>query len=183
MTKEIKKPMPSQVELGPGITVEKFLDDCVRIHPELLSEEFVSIPAHLAYWGERHARALRQVLALETEVARAKDEQKEKRAQLYVQLYDERAEKGEKTSEKVMENLVDAHEDVRLAREAVMLARQRLDSAEAEKARLWSVCDAIRTKKDMLVSLGAHVRAEMSHDPMLREHSATRRALDAETEA
>lgn len=171
-----------QVELGPGITVEKFLDDCVRIHPELLQEEYVNIPAHLAYWGERHARALRQVLALETELARAKDEQKERRAMLWVQLYDERAEKGEKTSEKVMENMVDAHEDMRLAREGVLLARQKLDGAEAEKARLWSVCDALRTKKDMLVSLGAHVRAEMAHDPMIREHSATRRELDAETE-
>ena len=39
---------------------------------------------------------------------------------------------------------------------------------EAETKRLVGMVDAVRTKRDMLVSLGAHIRAEMEHEPLIK---------------
>ena len=39
---------------------------------------------------------------------------------------------------------------------------------EAEKTRVRGICDSIAAKKEMLISLGAHIRSEMEGDPMLR---------------
>ena len=41
--------------------------------------------------------------------------------------------------------------------------------AEVERSRIRGVLDAILAKRDGLISLGAHIRAEMRHDPTIRE--------------
>ena len=45
--------------------------------------------------------------------------------------------------------------------------------AEVERVRVKGVCDAIIAKREALISLGAHVRKEMEHDPRTRERQRT----------
>jgi len=47
-----------------------------------------------------------------------------------------------------------------------------------EKIRLYGVIDAVRTKRDMLISIGAQVRAEMESDPSIRERSRGRKLVN-----
>jgi hypothetical protein len=56
-------------------------------------------------------------------------------------------------------------------------ARAKEVAADAERVRLYGVLDALRSKRDMLISLGAHIRAEMQHDPMIRERAALDREV------
>jgi hypothetical protein len=56
-------------------------------------------------------------------------------------------------------------------------AKMRAIEAEVDEKRLRGVLDAVRTKRDMLISLGAHVRIEMEHDPVIREEVRGRRLV------
>ena len=47
--------------------------------------------------------------------------------------------------------------------------------ADGRRLKLQGVLDAVRTKKDMLVSLGASMRAEMQGDPSIRAAHAEAR--------
>ena len=62
-------------KLGPPgqseIVVDAYLYDCVNVEPEALQEEFVRIPADLAYWNERYAQAHREHLLAKLDAERA----------------------------------------------------------------------------------------------------------------
>lgn len=47
--------------------------------------------------------------------------------------------------------------------------REEVDNAEVLKSRVSGVVDAIRSKKEMLITVGANMRAELEGDPMIRE--------------
>ena len=50
-----------------------------------------------------------------------------------------------------------------------------LVEADVDRQRCRGIVDAISTKKDMLQSLGAKLRAEMGSDPMVRSEQSERR--------
>ena len=50
-------------------------------------------------------------------------------------------------------------------------------AAEVDLVRAKGVCEAVRTRKDMLVSLGAQVRAEMGGEPSVRQQHRLNREL------
>ena len=47
------------------------------------------------------------------------------------------------------------------------MAKEDLVEAESEKQKLRGKVEVVSAKKEMLISLGAHIRVEMS-DPMIR---------------
>ena len=136
------------------IEVEKYLADCVRLFPEAIQEEMVRISADLAYWGERYSRALRAFLTAKLDEDRAY-------AKVAILCREELAQAG-KVTEAMVTSAVESHPEIERA-------RLELIAAEVEKVRLYGVLDAIRSKRDMLQSLGAQLRAEMERDPGLRE--------------
>lgn len=124
--------------------------DAVEIEPLALQEEFIRVPSDLAHWNERYAHTLRSYLLAKAEV-------KELEARLSLEY----RETLEKPTERAIETSVDA--DSRMVE-----ARLRLIEAEVAKVRTDGVLEAIRAKRDALVSLGAHIRAELQGDPSLR---------------
>lgn len=133
-----------------------YLKQCVEIVPEAIHEEYVRLPADLAYWNAQYADAQRAFLLAKVEADILERE-------LYPVLRVELEATG-KVTEKMIESAL-------ASSAAWKESKVRVAEAEAEKARLYGVLDAVRTKRDMLVSLGAHLRAEMDGSPQLRDES------------
>lgn len=146
------------------IEVDDYLAQCVTMDPLQLEEEFVQLPATLAYWNERYAETQRSFL-------RAKVDRERSSARLTMECRAQiEAKKGKATVSDV-EAAVDGHPDYMALKDAEL-------DAEIETRRVYGVLDAIRAKKEMLISLGAHIRAEMQSDPTLRDQARTRGGRD-----
>lgn len=152
------------------LEVEDYLADCVVIEPTALEEEFVRLPADLAYWNARlagaHRRMLETKLGLERISSRLHLECREKLLADAASKSGEAKIKAPTVSD--IEAAVSACPEMHAAQDAAL-------TAEAEKVYIAGVVDAVRTKRDMIISLGAHIRAEMQGDPTLREQSLTMR--------
>lgn len=146
------------------LDVDEYLADCVQVYPEALQEEYVRIPADLAYWNARNSAANRNHL-----VTKMNRERTVARLQIETRAAFEVA--GKKATEALVDATVTMSDEYGVARMAEI-------EAEVEKAKLSGVVDAIRAKRDMLISLGAHVRAEMQGDPSLREMSRGRKLVN-----
>jgi hypothetical protein len=140
----------------PADDPDQYLKDCTEILPEAIHEEYVRLSADLAHWNARYAGAVKDFLSAKVEADILERE-------LYPVIRAQLEQAG-----KVTEKMVDAA----LAQSEAWTEAQRLKaSTEAEKLRLYGVLDSVRAKKDMIISLGAHLRSEMEGDPVLREQS------------
>lgn len=133
---------------------DEYLRQCVRIEPLAIQEEYVRLPSDLAYWNARYASALRQHMM-------AKIESERVAARLRIELREQLLGRNAKVTESMVDSAVETHPDWQTAR------LEEID-AEVRKVQLHGVLDALRTKREMLISLGAHVRKEMDHDPAIR---------------
>ena len=125
-----------------------------------LEAEFTQLPALLAYHNERYADAFRVYL-----MARETRKQAEANAAQGARIANPKATVG------AIEAEVDLSEDVHNAR------LQEI-AAEADKARLFGRVDALRARKECLISLGAHIRAtELSGDPVIRQRNYLEREM------
>lgn len=133
--------------------------EAVAIDPLNLEAEFVDVPARLAEYNELYARAFQRHLACKHLVERT-------HALVYLRKREEAS--GERVTEALLTARVETDEEyVEALRVATI--------AEANKVRLWGVLDALRAKKDALISIGAHARAELNGSPSLRgEHRGSR---------
>lgn len=136
------------------VEIDKLLLDCVSIDPLALDEEFVRMPADLAYWNEQYAQAIRDHLY-------AKHEYDKVRAAVMIELREDAAATGAKLTVADLEARVVLDDRVDAAHIAMI-------ESEAHKAHMRCRADAVMAKRDMLQSLGAKVRAEMN-DPIIRE--------------
>jgi len=143
------------------IEVDKYLKDSVDIEPTQLQEEYVRVPADIAYWNERYSQALRRHLMAKMTLDR-----------IYAGLQIETREKLALERGKVTEATVSANIEVNPAYQA---ARLEVLEAEVESARIKGVGYAVSAKREMIVSLGAHLRIELQHDPIIREHYRAKR--------
>lgn len=148
-----------KTEMLHDMEVDKYLHDCVALFPEAIGEEMTRLPADLAYWNARYADVLRAFL-------KAKLDEDRTFARVAIYCREELAQSG-KVTEAMVTAAVEKHPDIEAARLATI-------EAEVEKVRLYGVLDAIRSKRDMLQSLGAQLRVEMEHDPVARERSGVR---------
>jgi hypothetical protein len=128
---------------------QAYLAECVTLIPEQIQEEFTRLSADMAYWGQRYADAYR--LALDTEMERKR---------VYGQRFFDLAVELEVSSKKGKAPTADERKHAVEFDVAYLAARSRENRAEAEKIRLYGVLDAIKAKRDMLISLAAQQRAE-----------------------
>jgi hypothetical protein len=135
--------------------VDDYLRDCVRIEPMAIQEEFVRMPADYAFWNERYRTALEAHLLAEAE-----------RERVWAGLFIIESQKANPATGKPasIEYAKAAVEGSNAYREVVADAIR----AQAERERVRGILEALRTKRDSLVSLGAMVRQEMQHDPTVR---------------
>jgi hypothetical protein len=138
--------------------------EAVTIMPELIQDEFVRVVPALARFNHVYAVAQKRFM-------RAQYNLKRLEAELYVASRNAIIEMGGKPTEAMIEAAV------RTA-PAYQACVDELVEAEFGKAEAYGNVDAIRTKKEMLISLGAHIRSELDGDPATRERSRGRRLLD-----
>ena len=130
-----------------------FVHEAVMIEPVALNEEFIRLPSDLARWGEVFAEAIKELMAAKCALGTMD-------ADLFKYYKQQKPEDGSKPTEKWIDACVEA--DPRHVE-----AQRRLDAAEYQKSRTWGVLDAIRAKREMLVSLGANHRSEMQYGPTI----------------
>ena len=137
----------------------RYLDDCVKVEPVALEDEFIRLPGDLAYWSERYADAYEMFL-----------DAKLVRERVYAELTMKHRDRLSLTSKgRVTVGEIEA---------AVILdadyleAKTNENAAESNKIRMHGIVEALRAKRDMLISVGAHQRAEMDHDPSIRVRRA-----------
>lgn len=134
--------------------VHEAVMEAVSVDPLALDDEFAKIPSLLARFNEQYADAYRKHLLSKHRVDRAF-------AACYLKHRGEAEERGEKITEGLLKARVDDDEAFHAAQDVAV-------AAEVEKLRLWGVLDALRAKRDALISLGAHMRAEMQGSPSIR---------------
>ena len=152
------------------IDVDDYLAKAVDIEPLAIQEEYVRLPADLAYWNQKYSEAYSSWLG-----------QKLHRKRMVAMLTLEHRERllsldGKKATVDAIRASVE--DDERLMRVEEMEI-----ALEVEKIRLWGVLDAVRAKREMLVSLGAHIRAEMQGDPRVNREVRDARTVTRDDDA
>jgi len=122
---------------------DEFLQKVINIDPLDLDDHFRRLPAELAYYNAQYAEAYARQLDAKRQLERT-------HAETYHLVL-----QGEK---KMTVQAINAaiEED-----EVYSLAKKELVDAESEKQRLRGKVEVVSAKKEMLISLGAHIRSEM----------------------
>ena len=139
------------------IEIDEFLYDCIHVDPIVIQEEFARVAPDLAYWSAKFAEAHKTYL--EAKILR----DNVRGAKWFIVKNDLLATRG-KCSNPDVEAALDTDEDMNEALASLV-------EAEYERERLKGVLEAVRAKKDMLISMGAMIRAEMQGDPVIRDQS------------
>jgi hypothetical protein len=120
----------------------------VDIDLDDMTSEYAAMGHNLAVWGQTHATA-------NEAFARAKFAREQVWARKRMEIRETQEAAGKKLTEGSLDALIVVDPDY----EEVKFAEIE---AEAEVGRLRAAVDALRAKKDMLVSIGATQRAEMA---------------------
>jgi len=119
----------------------------VTIDEVALNEEYIRLPSDFAYFSELYANSKKAF-------AEAKLNRDITRSRLRMIA----RETIEVSGKRATESMVDATVEL----DPVWLeVKTKEIECEAEAAYLYGVLESLRTKRDMLISLGAHTRAEM----------------------
>lgn len=135
--------------------IDEFLYDCVQVEPMALQEEFVRVSSDLAYWSAKYSLAYKQKLL--SEVRR-----KQITARQYFAIKEQLIKDIGKAIQKDVDHKLELDEEVQKAKAEEI-------EAEFEKERLKGILNAITSKRDMLISVGAQIRAEMAQDPFINK--------------
>lgn len=140
--------------------IDHYMWQCVEIEPLVINEEFVRVPSDMAYWNERFASVFRHWKECKAKRERVWSER------LFglrrdLELESERKAAASLLTAPKFKLTVDMVEAAVHRDEQYQQAVDREIAAESEKVRLYGVLEAIRAKRDMLVSLGAQMRAEL----------------------
>jgi hypothetical protein len=140
---------------------DEYLLECLKIEPLALSEEFIRLPGDFAYWAGKYATATEDYL-------KAKAGCEHEYARLYL-LAGQKVNpaSGKPYTVEALKSLVEVEDDYQAAHLAEIEAEVTLTKAK-------NTLEAIRTKRDMAVQLGAQVRQEMQADPLTRDRSSRR---------
>lgn len=138
--------------------------DVANIDPLQLQREFAQLPALMAYWNERMSQSIAAHLTSKAE-REAEMGMADMRVRDQLATAAAEAKANGTTVPKVTEAAVRANIELD---EGYLARRSAEIAAEVEKLRIRGLCDTIKTKASMLISLGAHIRAEMSGDPSVK---------------
>jgi hypothetical protein len=145
--------------------LESYLAECIKIDDLALDEEFIRTPADLAFWNARYADALRDYML-------AKLEHERTAARLHLTI---KAQAEDGTIPGLRKPTVSDVEAMVTSSPEFQASALALIEADIARQRARGHVDAVATKKDMLQSLGAKLRAEMAGDPAVRGEHRERR--------
>lgn len=134
------------------------------INPDQIDLEFMRLPGDLAYFGQIFAEACEALNELELKL-----EVYEARTSLTIR--EARGMMGERVTNDTVAARMRGSAEWQALREKVI-------EAEADKLRAKIDLDAVIAKKDMLISLGAYMRAQANGDPAIRLPSGKPKQTD-----
>jgi hypothetical protein len=135
--------------------LELYLTTVANIDPLNINDEFVRIPSDIAYCNALYSDARKDKLYAELVRTRTV-------ARLRIEHRERLLEEEKKATEGMISSAVEDDDRYQLAYQAEI-------DAEIREVRYRGVCEALRAKKDALISLGAQYRAEMDSDPMVKK--------------
>lgn len=141
--------------------LDKQYGDSLDITPEAIEEEYVRCVPHLARQNELYAEAVRRFLHAERAV-------KKLAAHLYLQFREEATKRISEHTLKAMVETDESYQDAKI--EAI--------EAEAAKVKLYGRVEAMRAKKEAIISIGAQLRAEMGGSPQAASEARGRRDVE-----
>ena len=140
-----------------GIEFDDYLVDSVTIDENNLNAEYMRVAADLAYWSKKSGEAQFEHLAAKAAIKRCEGVASERARSLL---------EADPSVSKITEGKVDARAQ---QDKDVADAHDRFAHAAAWRTTVDGYVEAVKTKKDMLVSLGADLRKERENEPYLRE--------------
>tara|TARA_Y100000590_G_scaffold378517_1_gene445502 strand:- start:20 stop:469 length:450 start_codon:yes stop_codon:yes gene_type:complete len=148
------------------VSRDEFLEEVIDINPLNIDEHFRKVPAELAYYNQQYADSFDKYLRAKMLCERA-------HAEAYKRISQDAESEGRRVTVSALEAAV-------LMDMSFQMAKEDLVEAESEKQRLRGKVEVVSAKKEMLISLGAHIRVEMN-DPMIRAQSKNNKeAMDPE---
>lgn len=137
------------------LEVDAYLYSCVTLDPTVITDEMSKVSGDFAYWANRYAKSHREFLRAKLLVKRINAQSHaEKRDLLH-------ATRGKAT-------VADIDSACTLD-EAVQEAEAHFIECEYERENLKGTLEAVRAKRDMLITLGAHMREEMKGNPRINK--------------
>ena len=128
----------------------------VAINPVDIQSEFIRVAADLARWNEKFADATRVFRLAEYRLDTIE-------AHVYLHVRQIAEADGDRISEGTIRARINIDGRVKEGKETLI-------EAEAELLSIKGTVQALITKRDMLISLGAHLREEMKGDPSIRSN-------------
>lgn len=135
---------------------EALIKNAVSIDRSDLNTEYCKVSGHLDYFGHLYAKANAAYQNVKFDLKR-----EEYKAFLVAKATVEGSRAGSQPSDKLCE--AHAYQDA-----DVIKLQEKLIEAQIELDRLKSVVDSIKTKRDMLVQLGAQMRKTMDFEPVVK---------------
>lgn len=133
---------------------DEYLYECTHINDDDINNEFKRTSADIAFWSKKYADAVKESITAEIN-------RKQVWSAKWIATKEMLVATGSRaTIEDIKSNLETDN--------SVREARAREITAEFEKERIKGIMEAIRTKREMLISLGAHLRQEMQQDPTIK---------------
>ena len=154
----VVSPRMARLPPTPEMELEPYLDECLSLEPEAISEEFARLPADFARWNELYAQAHYAHSAADLAVRRARARvalRVRRDAPLYASTYKCKVTEGSLADIVACDPEVCAAED----------ARAR---ADRDRNRIRGILVALKAKDSALVTIGAHQRAELTLTPHIR---------------
>lgn len=142
------------MSVTPDQDPEQYAKDSVYIDEFAINGEFIRLPTDLAYWNGQYAERLREYLEADLNLDELKGKLHFKHREILLVNF------GKATADDIRASVESDAEYVQ--------ARMALISAEVAKTRAKGMVEAVGTKKESLISLGANIRQEMGNDPSIR---------------
>lgn len=155
-------------EKGVHVNLEAdYLKECLELSPVAIQAEFCRMAGDVAFWNEEYRKVYKTFWCKKVEFERL-----ESRLSLETRTMLENADSKTRVTEALVESTMKA------GSQEWIKGRLELVEADCERVRLVGILESLRDKKDMLVSLGAHLREEMAGDPMLKTHMRNQHESD-----
>lgn len=149
---------------------EDVIRSVVKIDQRNIQAEYCALPEAVSLWIFRRVEATKRhrLAELELEVLEENTKIDTRAANLQAVRASVKDEKTGKSMIKAA--TVDEIDALVASNPMVVQAKRAVIDAAEQKEKCAGMVDALMTKKDMLVSLGADIRAEKHGDPSIRDH-------------
>lgn len=163
------------------------VEEELKINRTNLSESYIDQPAKFAWYAVLAAKASAQAYALKNAIDQKDDYiRKQLTGKLDAEVRKQLELDGEKVTEGKVTNAINCHEEYLQEVEELNALRDKYVLIKEDADILMGIKEAFDQRKDMLISLGAQMRADMSNLELTmkeEEYNSTLSGIDTKAQA